>query len=206
MWSEWIKYPLYVCIHPFKGYWDVKYEGKGKMNIALSIVLLLTVVIILKRQFTGFVVNFNNPNELNSIDELIYIVLPFFLFAVSNWAITTLMEGEGKFQEIIIAAAYALVPMMIIYSVTTVISNFITWEEAPLFFMLDSLALLWFLGLLFVGIMTIHQYSVAKTVATFFLTVVVMGVIIFLGLLFFSLIQQMVAFAETVYREIVYRS
>ncbi|MBS4201960.1 YIP1 family protein [Bacillus sp. FJAT-49732] len=205
MWNELIKYPFYVSIHPFKGFWDVKYEGKGRTKIALSILLLLTIIAILKRQYTGFVVNFSNPNTLNSLDELIYIILPFFLFCVANWAITTLMDGEGKFVEIITVTAYSLIPMVVIYGVTTIISNFITFEEAPLFFLLESAAMFWFLGLLFVGVMTVHQYSVSKTIATFILTAIVMGVIIFLGLLFFSLLQQLMTFVETIYREIIYR-
>ena len=53
--------------------------------------------------------------------------------------------------------------------------------------------------------MTIHQFSAGKTIATFILTAIVMGVMIFLGLLFFSLIQQMVAFVDTIYKEIMYR-
>lgn len=205
MWNELIKYPFYVTIHPFKGFWDVKYEGKGKARIAMAILFLLTIVIILKRQFTGFIVNFSNPNQLNSVDELTFIILPFFLFCIANWAITTLMDGEGKFIEIITVTAYALLPMVIIYAVTTIISNFITFEEAPLFFLLETTALIWFLGLLYVGIMTIHQFSAGKTIATFILTAIVMGVMIFLGLLFFSLIQQMVAFVDTIYKEIMYR-
>ena len=42
--------------------------------------------------------------------------------------------------------------------------------------------------------MTVHQYSCKKTIATFIITAIVMGVILFLGLLFFSLIQQLVTF------------
>lgn len=203
--NELIRYPLYVCLHPFKGYWDVKYEGKGRLNIALLILFLLTLVMILQRQFTAFIVNFNNPNELNSLDELQFIVLPFIIWCVANWSITTLMDGEGKFKEIIIATAYALMPMIIISIITTIMSHFITREEAAFFYFLDALGLIWFIFLLFVGVMTVHQYTVAKTIATFFLSFIVMGIIIFLGLLSFSLIQQIYAFVETIFREIAYR-
>lgn len=205
MLNDFIKFPWYISVHPFKGFWDAKYEKEGKVNVALSFLFFLVIVVIIKRQYTGFIVNFNNPNELNSIDELIFIVLPFFLFCIANWSITTLMDGGGKFKEIIMVTSYSLVPIVLIYAITTIISNFITWEELPLFFFLESIAILWFLGLLFVGIMTIHQYSASKTIATFFLTLLVIGVILFLGLLFFSLIQQMQSFVVTIFREIVYR-
>jgi hypothetical protein len=203
--NELIRYPFYVCLHPFKGYWDVKYEGKGKLDVAVLILISLTLMTIFKRQFAGFVVNFSNPNELNSFDELQFIVLPFIIWCIANWSITTLMDGEGKFKEIIIATAYASVPMIIIYMFTTIMSRFITGEEAAFYFFLDAVAVMWFVFLLFVGIMTIHQYTVAKTIATFFLSFIVMGIIIFLGLLSFSLIQQIYAFVETIFREIVYQ-
>lgn len=203
--NELFKYPFYVMFHPFKGFWELKYEKKGRVWIGLIILFLLVIVMILKRQYTGFIVNFNNPNELNSIDELIYIVLPFFLFTIANWSITTLMDGEGKFGEIVMVTAYSLLPAVLIFSSTIIISSFITREELALYFFLETFALIWSFGLLFVGIMTVHQYSVSKTVGTFFLSVVVMGIIIFLGLLFFSLVQQMVSFFQTIYREIIYR-
>lgn len=202
---ELIKYPFYVALHPFKGFWDVKYEGKGNLKLALIILFLLAVVNTLKRQFGGFIVNTANPNELNSLNELIFIVLPFVLFCIGNWAITTLMDGEGKFEEIITVTAYSLLPLLVIYSITTPISNIITIEEAPIYFLVETTAMLWFLGLLFVGIMTVHQYSVGKTVATFIITAIVMGVVLFLGLLFFSLLQQLITFIVTIYKELIYR-
>ncbi|KAB8125808.1 YIP1 family protein [Gracilibacillus oryzae] len=202
---EWIKFPIFVCFHPFKGFWELKYEEKGRISIAFLFLFCLTVVAILKRQFTGFIVNFNNPTELNSIAELQYIVLPFILWCIANWSITTLMEGEGKFKEIIMATAYALVPLISLYIISTLISLVITWEEAPLYFFLETIATIWFLFLLFIGIMTVHQYTVTKTVVTFALTVIVIAVMLFLGLLIFSLIQQMVSFVETIYRELLYR-
>src|SRR5699024_12696772 len=41
------------------------------LNIALIILLSMVVVNTLRRQFGGFIVNTANPNELNSINELI---------------------------------------------------------------------------------------------------------------------------------------
>ncbi len=202
---EHLKFPFYLIVHPFNGFWDLKYENKGKLRIALGLLFLFVVTVILKRQYAGFIVNFNRLSELNSIDELKFVVLPFFLWCVANWSLTTLMEGEGKFKEIVIAAGYSLLPMILVNLPTTFISNFLTIKEAPFYYFLDSFAYLWFLYLMFVGTLTVHQYTVKKTVLTIGLTLVVMGVIIFLGLLFFSLIQQIVSFILTIYQELVFR-
>jgi hypothetical protein len=206
MLREMTKYPFYVLLHPFQGFNDLKYENKGKLRISLLILLLLTIATIILRQYSGYVVNYNYPYDLNSIKELEYIVLPFFLWCVSNWSLTTLMDGEGKFKEIVIATGYALLPLVLMRFGNTILSNVITLREASLYYLIESLAGLWFIWLLFIGIMTVHQYSVTKTVVTMALTLLVMGIIIFLGLLFFSLLQQMLGFVLSIYTEISLRT
>jgi len=200
-----LKYPFYLITHPFDGFWDLKYDKRGKLSIAIGILLLFTMTVIFKLQSAGFLVNFARQSELNSIDELTYVVMPFLLWCIANWSLTTLMDGEGKFVEIIIATAYAMVPMILIYIPTTIISNFITLREATFYVFFDAFATFWFMALVFIGTMTIHQYSVTKTVITIGLTIVVMCIVVFLGLLFFSLLQQMITFVLTIYQELVLR-
>jgi hypothetical protein len=206
MLREMTKYPFYVLLHPFQGFSELKYEDKGKLRISLLILLLLTIATIIMRQYAGYVVNYNYPYDLNSINELKYIVLPFFLWCVSNWSMTTLMDGEGKFKEVVIATGYALLPLVLMRFGNTILSNVITLREASFYYLIDSLAGLWFFWLLFIGTMTVHQYSVIKTVVTMALTLLVMGIIIFIGLLFFSLLQQMLGFVLSIYTEISLRS
>ncbi|WP_018754986.1 YIP1 family protein [Paenibacillus terrigena] len=200
-----VKSPFYTMVHPFNGFWEMKYEKKGKLKIVLIMVALLVLFTIIKRQYSGFVVNFNNPNELNSINELKFIILPFILWCVANWSLTTLMDGEGKFKDIVMATGYALMPFIIIYLPQTLYSNLITGSESSFYYILDAIALIWFIWLLFVGTMTVHQYSASKTVVTMLLTLVVIGIMVFLGVLFFSMLQQMANFIISIYRELSFR-
>ncbi|WP_028562763.1 Yip1 family protein [Paenibacillus pinihumi] len=205
MLREMTKYPFYVLLHPFQGFWDLKYENKGRLRVSLAILLLLAIATIVLRQYAGFVVNFNFPYDLNSINELQYIVLPFFLWCVANWSLTTLMDGEGKFKEIVMATGYALLPLVLMRFGNTLISNVITVREAAFYYLFDILSILWFVWLLFIGTMTVHQYTVLKTIMTMLLTLFVMGIIMFLGLLFFSLLQEMLGFVLAIYTEISLR-
>lgn len=200
-----IKNPFYTMVHPFNGFWEMKFERKGRVSIAAIILLLVVLVTIIKRQYSGFVVNYNNPAELNSINEFKFIVLPFVLWCVANWSLTTLMDGEGKFKEIIMATGYALMPLLIIYIPQTLYSSVITESESAFYYLLDTIAYIWFVWLLFIGTMTVHQYSAGKTVVTMLLTLVVIGIILFLGVLFFSMIQQMYSFVMSLYQEISFR-
>ncbi|SMG58025.1 YIP1 family protein [Paenibacillus aquistagni] len=200
-----IRNPFYTMIHPFNGFWEMKYEKKGRVKIALLLVILLVIFTIIKKQYSGFVVNMNNLADMNSLQELQYIALPFLLWCVANWSLTTLMDGEGKFKDIVMATGYALMPLVIILIPQTLLSNVMTQGESALYYLLDGIAYAWCLALLFVGTMTVHQYSPGKTLATMLLTLVVIGIILFLSLLFFSMMQQIVNFVVSIYREISFR-
>ncbi|AIQ45143.1 hypothetical protein R70723_03965 [Paenibacillus sp. FSL R7-0273] len=204
--QDFIKFPLHLIVHPFDSFWDMKYEGKGKLRVTLTILLLVVISMILKNQFAGFLVNYNDPRHLNSITQLITVIFPFFLWCLSNWAITTLMDGEGKFKEIMMATGYALVPIVIIYTPMVVASRFMAEEETAFYYLMMSVASIWFIALLFVGIMTVHQYTVLKTVVTMLLTIVVMGIVVFLGTLVLSMIQQITEFFINIYRELIFRT
>jgi sugar lactone lactonase YvrE len=200
-----LKNPFYTMVHPFNGFWEMKYEQKGRLKVVFSILLLMVVFTIIKRQYSGFVVNFTNPMELNSINELKFIIVPFLLWCVANWSLTTLMDGEGKFTDIVKATGYALLPFVLIYIPQTLYSNIITNDESTFYYLMDAIAFIWFIWLLFVGTMTVHQYTAQKTIVTMILTLIVIGIILFLGVLFFSMLQQMVNFVTSVYQEISFR-
>ncbi|MGM1045433.1 MAG: YIP1 family protein [Bacillota bacterium] len=197
----------YTIFHPFNGFWELKFEKKGHTWFALLLLLLLSLAYVLKRQFTGFIFNpvAGTAASVNTLDEIKFIVLPFFLYCIANWSLTTLMDGEGKFKEIVIATAYALIPLILLQVPLILLSNVMTIQESAFYSLLESAGYLWFFVLLFVGMLTVHQYSVTKTVITIILTMIVIGIIIFLGLLFFSLAQQMLSFFTTIYKEVIFR-
>ncbi|HEY8348373.1 MAG TPA: YIP1 family protein [Clostridia bacterium] len=200
-----LRYSLYLIFHPFDGFWDLKHEKKGNLKTAMLIVAMVIVTFILRRQLTGFILNENKLRELNIIVEILSVVLPFFLWCVANWCLTTLMDGEGSFKDIVITSAYALVPLVLINIPLIIFSNVITLEEAAFYTFFDILSLAWTLLLLFLGTSVVHQYSLLKTFLTSICIVIGMGLIIFIALLFFSLLQQMYSFVYTIYKEIALR-
>jgi hypothetical protein len=68
-----------------------------------------------------------------------------------------------------------------------------------------SLSVIWCMFLVFVGLMEIHDYGPGKTFIFLIVTVVGACVILFLMLVFFSLLSDAVAFFVSFYREIVFR-
>lgn len=205
MWIERLRFPFYVIVHPFKGFWELKYDKKGNWIVAMAIVFLVSLASMFQYQYSGFIVNTHSPYSFNSLVQLRNVILPFFLWCVANWSLTTLMDGEGKFGEIVLSSAYAMLPIFMLFVPATIYSRFITQEETAFYYYLNGFAVVWFLYLMFVSTMTVHQYTVLKTIVTIGLSVVCMGFIVFLGMLFFSLIQQMYSVYFTIYRELQFR-
>lgn len=203
--KEDLTFPLHVIMHPFDGFWDMKYEQRGKLRVAALIMLLVMGAIIVQKQYAGFLVNRIDPRTLNSLSDIIQILFTFFLWSVSNWAVCTLTEGEGKLKDIMMATAYSLVPVVLIYYPTTLLSNVLTQEETAFYYLLNAIALIWSLGLLIVGIMTVHQYTVSKTMVTMFLTIIMAMIIVFLMMLLYSLFQQIIDFVVNIYTELIFR-
>ncbi|MBD2867063.1 YIP1 family protein [Paenibacillus arenilitoris] len=206
--KELVKFPFHLIVHPFNGYWDLKYDRGRKFNLIVSwiVLFLLAVTNILGAQYSGFLVNLYNPNEMNSLLEVVYVVVPVLFWCVANWSLTTLMDGEGKFVEIFTSTCYALIPIVVINLPWIWLSNVISLQETSFYYFSNAVAVLWFLFLLFVGNMTVHQFTAGKTLGIMALTVVAMGFMAFIGLLFFSLVQQIIAFISVIYQELAMRS
>ncbi|HZK34173.1 MAG TPA: YIP1 family protein [Bacillota bacterium] len=200
-----LRYVFYLIFHPFDGFWDLKHEKKGNLGSAFVIVALLSITFILRRQATGFLFNTVNLLELNIMVEIISVVLPFTLWCIANWSLTTLLDGEGSLRDIVITSAYALTPLVIINLPLILVSNVITLDEGAFYFFFIGLSTVWAAMLMIVGTSVTHQYSMAKTLVCTVCIIIGMGLIIFIGLLFFSLIQQVVSFIATIYKEISLR-
>lgn len=199
------RYSLYLIFHPFKGFWDLKHEKKGNVYSAWFIVVLLSVLLILRRQFTGFILNFNKQNEMNVFVEILSVLAPLGLWCLSNWCITTLVNGEGSFKDIFITTSYALTPLVLINIPMLLLSNVMIVEEAVFYTVLDVLSIIWTGLLILIGIMTVHQFTMPKTIATIAVAVVGMVIILFLILLFVSIVQQIVSFVDLLWTEMTMR-
>lgn len=205
--SDWVRFPLNLMVHPFEGYWDLKYDRSQKFGVMISfcVLFLMSLTNILGSQYSGFLVNLYNPENMNSILEVVYVIVPVLFWCVANWSLTTLMDGEGKFVEIFNSTCFALIPLVLIKFPWIWLSNLVSMQETTFYYFCNSAAVLWFVYLLFVGNMTVHQFSPSKTIGIMILTLVAMGFMAFISLLFFSLIQQIVAFISVIYQELVMR-
>jgi hypothetical protein len=200
-----LRYSFHVIFHPFDGFWDLKREKKGNLKAAITFVILIILTYTIQKQNTAFLFNFNRLEELNVIVDIITVLLVYILWCVSSWCLTSLMDGEGTLKDIAIATAYALVPIVLINLPLVPISYTITADEGAFYHTFQTFSYIWAGGLLLFSTMITHQYSMKKTMLTVICTIAGMGIILFIGLLFFSVIQQILNFAITMYKELRFR-
>jgi hypothetical protein len=200
-----LRYSLYVIIHPIDGFWDLTHEKRGSLAAANVIICTAVLVEILRLTLTSFQFVTINMEYFNAIIVALRILLPVVLWTVANWGLTTLMDGKGRMGDIYMAVCYALTPYVIINAGMIVLSQFITFEEGAIYWVLAGFAALWTVILILAAMMMIHDYSLTKAVLSSLLTIVGMGVLVFVFVVFFSLISDAISYFVSLYKEILFR-
>jgi len=200
-----LKYSLYVITHPLDGFWDLTHEGRGSIAAANIIIITAVIVEVLRLTLTNFQFVSINMEYFNSVIVAMRILLPVFLWTVANWSLTTLMDGKGRMYEIYMAVCYALTPYVLINIILIILSQFITFDEGAIYWVLGGFAMLWTGLLILSAMMMVHDYSLLKTILSSLLTIVGMGVMVFIFVIFFSLVSDAIAYFISLYKEILFR-
>ena len=200
-----MKYAKHVLFHPFDGFWDLTHEKRGSFAAATTYLALFLITRVFQLLFTNFQF-INAPLQyINIFEQAASLLLPFLILCLANWSMTTLFDGKGRFIDIYIAMCYALVPFTLIQLPLVFISNFLSFDEAAFYTVLMSFSNIWCIFLVFIGLMQVHDYSPTKTLVFLVVTVVGALIIIFLLLVFFSLLGDAVTYFVSLYREIAFR-
>ncbi|MDE5819890.1 MAG: YIP1 family protein [Lachnospiraceae bacterium] len=205
LYAEKLKYVFYVIFHPADGFWDLKREKRGSLSAALTFVALTVLTLGIEKLNTAFLFNENRISEVNVMVDVITVLLVFTLWCVANWCTTSLMDGKGRMKDIFTAIGYALFPIILIRLPLVLVSFCITAEEGAFYYIFGFIAYAWTAILIFMGTMMTHEYSLGKTVFTCIITVLGMGIILFIGLLFFNVISEIIVFVSTIYKEVRFR-
>ncbi len=202
--KEEVLYAFHVIFHPFDGFWDLKHEKRGSLRAAVFFIAVTVISFFYQTVGMGYVSN-PHGSYATIVDTAIAVLVPFALFAIANWCLTTLFDGEGSFKDVIIALGYALVPMIIVLVPTTIISNFLLVEELDILNIVVTFGYLWTGLLIFLGMMVTHDYSMGKSVLTTAGTLLGMVFIMFVALLFTTLLGKIIGFVSNIVTELNYR-
>lgn len=195
---------FHLMFHPFDGFWDLKHEKRGSLRASFVFVAITIVALFYRSVGLGYVMNPQGTYSTIFMQAMVVLV-PVLLFAIANWCLTTLFDGEGSFKDIFIAISYSLLPIAITTIPTTIISNFVVSSETDILSLIVTIGFIWTGFLIFFGMMVTHDYNMVKNIGTTAGTLVGMAFIMFLAILFTSLVIDMISFVTNIITEINYR-
>ncbi len=184
-----LKFNFYVMKKPTDGYYGIKKEQKSSHLSSLILVMLFFISYLIYTYYTKFTFNPAIVAEIKITKLAIFIFVPLILWVIGNYLVCTIRDGEGTFTNVLHGTIYSLLPMTFTFLILTIISNFLTLNEA---FIFDSI---YYIGLgvtvfyLIYMVKEIHFYDVKPTIGNILLSiftglmlmVIVMIVYILLG-------------------------
>ena len=203
--KEELLYGFHLIFHPFDGFWDLKHEQRGSVRAGLVYVIVTIAAFFYQSVGTGYIFN-PTGSFMNIFAQIASVLVPLLLWVVANWCLTTLFDGEGSFKDIFIATSYSLLPVPMLVVPSVIFSNILAENEGQLVTLLVGIAFAWAGMLIFFGMMVTHDYSLLKNVTTTLGTIVAMAFIIFVAVLFTSLVARMISFVSSIIVELTYRS
>lgn len=199
-----LRYSLYLTVHPFKGFWDIKYEKEGSLKTAFILLAATIIVQIISHLKTGYLFGGVSVyyNFIRTIASSLFL---FFSWCLANWCLTCLSDGKGTFKDIMMFTSYSLTPYIILQFIMVIVSNVFILREETFYGMLSGLSIVWVAFLLVTGMLTTHHFTLTRTVVVLLFTIIGMVVIALLIVMVVVMFQQVLGFISTVVDEAVRR-
>lgn len=192
-----------VLIHPADTFTEIKEKRQGSILLCVISVLLFYVVSILQTLKGGFLFTVYDVATFNSIWLFVKTAGLVVLWVVSNWMVCALLEGKGRFKEIAVVTCYSLLPLIIEGVINLILTNVLLPTEASFLNIINIIATIYFLFLMIIGLLKIHDFSMARLIGTSALSIAGVAAIVFLAITIIILIQQFGGFIVTVISEIL---
>lgn len=194
-----------VLVHPIDFYHDIQEPGRIKWGQALFIVALAYLARMIAILITGYAFESRETYEISFVHELIWIVVPWLTWTVSNWGVSAILEGEGKFKEVFVGSAFALVPYAIFIIPITLLTNILALDESSIYSFLINFTIYWVCWLLLLKVRIVHDFELMKMIWITVLSIVGILIIWFIGILMFGLVNQLINFVVDMFKEINFR-
>jgi hypothetical protein len=200
-----LKMAKQVLTHPLDFFYDIQFENRAKWGHAIVLVALTVAVHLLTILITGYSFEAREPYQISVIAESVWIILPWITWCVSNWGVSSIMDGEGKFKDIFVSSAYTFVPYIMLALPIAIVSNILSVDENVIYHLLVWFTYLWVALLVLIQVKVVHDFELGKMFWITLLTLIGIFIIWFIGLLVFGLVNQAINFVIDIIKEINFR-
>ncbi len=202
---ESLKLAVMILFHPIAAFEYMKRKRETLSGLMiLAVIFLAAAVQIFSIYVTHYPLSTVNLRNANVVFECAKILLPVVTWGVASYAMTTILDGETKFSEAMLATCYAMIPFLLISPLLTLFSRILDLGQSGLYYGMYGAMLFWIIALLLTALKEMNHYSVGKTAVVTFLSLFTMMLIWASVALLFSLSMQFITFVKEVIVEARY--
>lgn len=188
-------------IHPAVVFENVKEKGTGSVTLSIILIAVFYITSVMEVICGGFMYQAGTTSSFNSLLVLLRSVGFVLLWIISNWLVCSLLGGRGKLKEIFIVTSYGLLPMIFGQIISSVLTNVLLPSEIVFLNIIETVALLYSLLIIVVGMLKIHDFGMMRFIGTTVLSFLGMAAVAFLLIMLVILLQQLGGFIVTVVAE-----
>lgn len=197
-----LRHTLYVLRHPIDGFSALRYENKGSYVSAFVILALAYISYAVSRSYTSFTFNTEAIKPISGVTVFLQFFLVWIGWVVSNYLVSSIMRGEGRFMDVFIGSSYALTPFIVVGLPLTLISNGMSLSEVSIYSFLHQGMLVWIFLLLVWKVQSLQNYTVGETVINLLYTAGTMIIIGVLCFILFGLSTELRSFIYSILQEV----
>jgi len=202
---EQLKHGIYILKHPIDGFSAIRFENKGSLLSATVILFLAFIAVVISKLFTSFSFNKIIVNQVNIYMILIQFCIAVGAWVICNYLISSILRGEGRFRDVFIGCAYALIPLIIVGIPLALVSNVLTLSEEPIYYYIKYGMYAWVGLMFFWKVQTLHNYSVGETATNIALSLCAIAILAVLSLIVIGLSNEIIVFIKELYLEVMLR-
>ncbi len=196
-----VLYALRIPRHPIDLYYHIKKNRQGSVPGASILYLILFISFMAFQTSKGFIYQYQAVEDM----DINAIVIGFFallgLFILCNYLVASIKDGDGSFAQVYLIPAYGSIPVITAMVSTTLLSYVLTYNESFLLDIILYVGVIWTLITIFLGFMTVHDYTTKETVVSLIITFVFMIIAAILTIIIIIMWDQLWQFIKSIGKE-----
>lgn len=201
--KEQLFYNIRMLWHPIDAFYELKYLGAGSALSATLLIIIAFACNIAVLGLTNFVFNVDGLTNTGIPQLLVSTMVPFFLWVLANYLVSSIMKGDGRLIDIYITAAYCLVPYILFALPLAVLSNVMTKAEQSIYDFLSMGIYCWMIFLCFLHVKEVHTYEIFETIKNILWILFTMVMAVIFALALFGITVQAINLIIGIFREVI---
>lgn len=191
-----------IIFRPFDFFEDIQTPGIIRIRQAIALIICAYLARIGSLYLIGFAFESREAYQISILQEAIWVFVPWITWCIAHWAVAAILDGEGKFAEIVYGSAYALVPYILLIIPFTLLTQVLALDEAGILNVLMWVINGWVVWLFLLKVKILHNFDLPKTLFITFLSIVAVLILWFICILMFGLANQFLNFLLDIVKEL----